>query len=212
MSPPILFKTIFVTVGTTQFDDLVNVVSSREFLETVQASFGTERVICQFGTGKEPQATVIETKVSNAFASSLEKQISVNSASTRLKGGKVPVSKPPSSIGVKTCSLSVFRFLPSISEQIQEADLVIGHCGAGTVIETLRAGKKLIVVPNRTLMNDHQTELADALAQHLHKIEAPELVKKISNLDWSTRTPYPVSDMSKLTHLILSPFEFSLYS
>ena len=39
----------------------------------------------------------------------------------------------------------------------------LGLLGSGTIIDVLRMGKPLIVVPNPSLLDNHQTELADAL-------------------------------------------------
>lgn len=75
-----------------------------------------------------------------------------------------------------------FRFTPSILEYIRSADLVISH-GGMTVIEVVRAGKPVIVVPRRVqykeAINDHQIEVAEAFAQH----QAVETVYDVDELE-----------------------------
>lgn len=57
---------------------------------------------------------------------------------------------------------------PSLEADFRRADLVIGHAGAGTILDVLRLGKPLIVVPNETLLHNHQAELATQLAGSNH--------------------------------------------
>ncbi|EKX37417.1 hypothetical protein GUITHDRAFT_43756, partial [Guillardia theta CCMP2712] len=61
-------------------------------------------------------------------------------------------------------SLFCLQYKPSLQEDMAAADLIVSHAGAGSVMESLRMGKKLVVVANQALMDNHQMELADAMA------------------------------------------------
>jgi beta-1,4-N-acetylglucosaminyltransferase len=54
-------------------------------------------------------------------------------------------------------------------EYFRKAQLVIGHCGTGTIINALSFGKPLIVIPRLLKFNehadDHQLEIAAQLEQ-----------------------------------------------
>jgi beta-1,4-N-acetylglucosaminyltransferase len=62
-------------------------------------------------------------------------------------------------------SVSCFRFKDTLQADMESADLVISHCGAGSILEAVTLGKQLIVVVNDSLQDNHQTELADALVE-----------------------------------------------
>ena len=59
-----------------------------------------------------------------------------------------------------------------------EAELVIIHAGAGSVIEALHVGKIPVVMPRRAgygeLVDEHQLELAEALARQRRVVLAME--------------------------------------
>lgn len=50
-----------------------------------------------------------------------------------------------------------------MSAELGAADVVVTHAGSGSVLEALRAGKKVVAVINEALMHNHQKELADEL-------------------------------------------------
>jgi beta-1,4-N-acetylglucosaminyltransferase len=94
-------------------------------------------------------------------------------------------------------SLSNFRLVPSLLPFIQDADLIISHGGAGTILESLRMGKKLIVVTNTYLMNNHQSELSSELSKNNQILLCPspsDLLSFLSNLLSFRPSPLPPSN------------------
>ncbi|NMU71939.1 glycosyltransferase, partial [Vibrio parahaemolyticus] len=53
-----------------------------------------------------------------------------------------------------------FEFSDDFDSFVESADIIITHAGAGSVYSMLEKGKKLVVVPNLTRVDDHQLELA----------------------------------------------------
>jgi beta-1,4-N-acetylglucosaminyltransferase len=84
--------------------------------------------------------------------------------------------KPETDATFMTMAIRAYDFQPSLDADMRRADLIISHAGAGTVTEALRLQKKLVVVINTLLMNNHQEELAGAMAErgHLLMVEKPE--------------------------------------
>jgi len=58
-----------------------------------------------------------------------------------------------------------FDYTKNLKGLITSADLVISHAGAGTILEVLESRTKLIAVINEKLMDNHQLELAEKMAQ-----------------------------------------------
>ncbi|OLL24845.1 UDP-N-acetylglucosamine transferase subunit alg13 [Neolecta irregularis DAH-3] len=72
----------------------------------------------------------------------------------------------------KDIQISGFSYSSSLDEEMKNADLVISHAGSGSILEALRLGKKLIVVANQNLMDNHQMELADRLSENHYLLKA----------------------------------------
>lgn len=90
-------------------------------------------------------------------------------------------------------------------------ELVIGHAGAGTIMEVLRRHKKLVVVVNETLMNNHQHEIADALAEKNYVIKSTcdSVVHDLSYLPRIVLTPYPKRDVTAFSSFMDREFHFA---
>lgn len=125
-----------VTVGTTQFDDLIRCVTADQALQCIAAN-GYNRLLIQYGKGKKPD------------------------------------KEHHKEFGVQVDS---YDFKPSLEEDMLQADLILSHAGAGTLMECLKLNRRLVAVINSNLMHNHQLELASALQQrkHLFMVERPE--------------------------------------
>lgn len=82
-------------------------------------------------------------------------------------------------------SIETYRFQPTLDNDMQNADLIISHAGAGTVMEAMKYQKKLVVVINTLLMDNHQAELANAMGErgHLFVVGAPDQMNDIETWD-----------------------------
>ncbi|EDL14724.1 mCG8132, isoform CRA_b, partial [Mus musculus] len=93
------------------------------------------------------------------------------------------------------------RYKDSLKEDLQQADLVISHAGAGSCLESLEKGKPLVVVVNEKLMNNHQFELAKQLHKegHLFYCTCSTLPGLLQSMDLSTLKCYPPGQPEKFS-------------
>ncbi|KAI0709308.1 glycosyl transferase [Earliella scabrosa] len=163
---------VFVTVGSTRFDALVQTVLSEPVLDVLR--------------NKGYRSLDIQCGDSDFDASLLRRD-----ADDHWQRSGDPEA-------------SVWRFKPSLKEDYERADLIISHAGSGTIIDVLRLKKPLIVIPNPTLLDNHQAELSDALAGlgHLRSSTVADLPQAIEQLDASTLVPFPQFDGSRFRELL----------
>mmetsp|Transcript_33047 Transcript_33047/g.54570 ORF Transcript_33047/g.54570 Transcript_33047/m.54570 type:complete len:176 (-) Transcript_33047:34-561(-) len=100
-----------------------------------------------------------------------------------------------------------YGFQSSLEKDMTEADLIISHAGAGTVMEALRLKKRLVVVINTLLMDNHQTELASAMAKrgHLFVVEKPVDLQQSeiwNDFDSFVPIPHESGDEQHFTRLL----------
>ncbi|XP_043723347.1 UDP-N-acetylglucosamine transferase subunit ALG13 homolog [Telopea speciosissima] len=115
-------------------------------------------------------------------------------------------------VPTKSCgedgSLTVdyFTFSPSIVDYLRSASLVISHAGSGSIFETLRLRKPLFVVVNEDLMDNHQSELAEELAERKHLLCArPQMLyQTIAGMILDSLVPYPPGDATPVSKIINS--------
>ncbi|KAF8352284.1 glycosyltransferase 28 [Amanita rubescens] len=100
--------------------------------------------------------------------------------------------------------IELWRYKPSIQAEMRKSDIIISHAGSGTILEALRLHKPLIVVPNPTLLDDHQQEVAQALEAlgHLKSSTVCDLAKSIDAFNREEIVPFPQFDDSKFARIV----------
>jgi UDP-N-acetylglucosamine transferase subunit ALG13 len=134
-------KTLFVTVGSTKFEKLINKILQKDILNLLK-SFDFKKIIMQVGAGVHEDDQLFDFKEKNSFSTSNNEVVKFFK---------------------ENVEISAYRYKSSIKEDMQKADIVISHAGSGSVLESLEANKKLIVVVNDALMDNHQLELAEKM-------------------------------------------------
>jgi len=81
-------------------------------------------------------------------------------------------------------NLEHIRFAPSLEEYYQKAEIIISNCGAGTIMENVTKGRKLIVVQNPDITGGHEWELVIKMEEGDHLIWC----KNIDEIESAIRT------------------------
>ncbi|KAF9927366.1 N-acetylglucosaminyldiphosphodolichol N-acetylglucosaminyltransferase catalytic subunit alg13 [Mortierella alpina] len=87
-----------------------------------------------------------------------------------LQHGKSPIPPHPCATPSDQAHLAPYSYKSSLQQDMENADLIISHAGSGSILEALRLKKKLIVVVNEDLMDNHQQELGSALHEQNHLV------------------------------------------
>jgi beta-1,4-N-acetylglucosaminyltransferase len=72
-------------------------------------------------------------------------------------------------------------------EYFRKAQLVVGHCGAGTIINALGFGKPLIVIPRLLEFNEHADDHQLDLAALLERSRIARVVYDVEDLEFAIR-------------------------
>ncbi|KAM0754577.1 hypothetical protein T439DRAFT_116918 [Meredithblackwellia eburnea MCA 4105] len=132
---------IVATVGSTEFTSLISALLNKDTLQLLKH----HSVLVQYG----------------------------NSA--------LPTTPQALQLQLPTHDFQLVKFLPDLELKVSQADIVISHAGAGSILSFLRPPssntilsdtktstakwrkRTLILVPNSTLMDSHQQDLADEM-------------------------------------------------
>jgi len=179
-------RSLLVTVGTTEFDQLIQAIDNTDFAVALQ-NLLINKVTIQMGRGvHEPNVLLQACR----------------------------------SLGIET---DLYRYKPDLEVEMKVADLIISHCGAGSILEAVKYKKPLIVVVNETLQDNHQTELSDAMSssgycvstvpKDLLRTLVTEFSRTESSIERSNRRAavknIPINDPSLFCKVLDSMFEFS---
>lgn len=104
-----------------------------------------------------------------------------------------------------------YRHNPQYKQDVARADLIISHAGAGSIMDALSVGKKLVVVVNTALMDNHQTELAEAMAAQRYCVQTgcDGLAEALETANLETLVPYPAPDEDAFPSLVDEVMELS---
>ena len=126
-------SSVLITVGSTQFTELMKVVDTEAFLKLIQ-KLGFNKVIIQYGEKEVNPPVYLSTRFTNGETNGVE--------------------------------IITFASSHEYDKIMKGVDLMISHAGSGTIFGGIRANKKMIVVVNKKLMDNHQDELADTLCKN----------------------------------------------
>ncbi|QBM91060.1 beta-1,4-N-acetylglucosaminyltransferase [Metschnikowia aff. pulcherrima] len=166
---------LFTTGATVTFRPLLDEITNPDFLELL-ASAGFRTISIQYGNEiNATGANLSKSYFSELLASKgLVQQFDLEIAN-EFNDKSVTIFRN------SKFTLRAFGFANNINTYISQADLVVSHAGTGSILDTLRLKKPLIVVTNDSLMDNHQAEIAARFEaeNYLVKVTEAELKKGI---------------------------------
>ena len=159
-------KKLFVTVGSTQFPELIDTILSTDFLTCIK-NLGFSHLVVQAGSTRVPSVSFSDLKI------------------------------------------TTYTYKSSIIDDMKAAYMIISHAGSGSILEALSLDKKLLIVINSSLMDNHQSELANELCPDY--LISTHITNLMSNfIKCYNRTPCKKWDSAEYTLLPIIKEELGL--
>ena len=101
-------------------------------------------------------------------------------------------------------NIEYLRFAANLYEYYNQADIIISNCGAGTIMENVTKGRRLIVIQNPDVTGGHEWEIVTKMEAGNHLIwcketeDLDECIKTAVKKDFKRFQP----DQLKLADLI----------
>jgi UDP-N-acetylglucosamine transferase subunit ALG13 len=83
-----------------------------------------------------------------------------------------------------------FRFRKGLDEYLRNAEIVISNCGAGTIMENVTKGHKLVVIQNPDITGGHEWELVTKMENGGHLIWCRNLESLQASIDRAKKTEF----------------------
>ncbi|EXJ88795.1 hypothetical protein A1O3_01859 [Capronia epimyces CBS 606.96] len=142
-------KRCFVTIGATaSFNGLLKAVLEPGFITELQRVGYTELRI-QYGDGAGEE--IFETRTKELRDALAKDNFDITGFGFNKTGLREEMTR------VK-------------GQSIETEGMVISHAGSGSILDGLRGGVPLVVVPNTDLLHNHQVELAEILAEQQYVV------------------------------------------
>jgi len=140
-------KLCFVTIGATApFGPLLSNIFQESFFTALKEHGYTDLLVQH---GKEGQAIYEQFAKDHPPEDPLRSGISVKGFTFNKRGLSQEMG-----------------FTKENKEMDYEEGMILSHAGSGTILEALRIGVPLVVVPNPDLQDNHQVQLAKELSKH----------------------------------------------
>ncbi|KAH3673745.1 hypothetical protein WICMUC_003488 [Wickerhamomyces mucosus] len=194
LNPPTMSgKILFVTTGATViFPELLKSVLNVSFISKLKV-LGYSKIKIQYGKHHEGLQIFQDGIKSNRTSIIKEEEEKEDKLQYEDKDGFL---------------IEGFPFTNDIQQEIFESSLVISHSGTGSILDSLRLNKKLIVVINENLMDNHQLEIANELFnQNCLRKSTPsldELIENVVKIENEELSPLPKPNQHTLKELIES--------
>lgn len=184
---------IFTTGATVTFKPLLEYITTYSFINDFlinEANIST--IVIQYGneidsnSGKNLSKLYFNELLSN---SDLIEKLGLSITNLTNDKSVITFESGSKQLRDKNFRLVVFPFHGNINHFISKSDVVVSHAGTGSIIDSLRLYKPLIVVTNESLMDNHQVEVADELSKFncllaisLNQLSKGELQASISKI------------------------------
>ncbi|WRT67455.1 uncharacterized protein IL334_004427 [Kwoniella shivajii] len=173
-------STILVTVGSTLFPSLTDAILSPSLISSLN-TLDVRKLVIQYGRADLPPDLSID--------------VDANGNGTTV---------------IDELRIEVMRFTDQFEKLVGQSDYVISHAGSGSILTTLRRNPPipLLVVPNESLMDNHQAELADEMGKlgylMVSRVNELELnLPKFLGSNWKEEIePFPQMDRERFKDLV----------